>query len=137
MTGTETDAATARKCGRECPCIPDDGNDCDLCTTSRPAEKSISLCERFGNIDCCPSKEQCPFRQYCAEHYRRIDELLIERNKALGIPVPAELPCPWRINRPKRYCGMSTFNKREIATICIILGAFSGIFVGIIIGASL
>jgi hypothetical protein len=40
-----------------------------------------SLCPHFGDIDCCPVKQDCRVRAYCAEHYDHIDKLLIEQRK--------------------------------------------------------
>jgi hypothetical protein len=50
--------------------------------TSPTAPEPIPLCPRFGYVDCCPTKEQCPALHYCAEHYRRVDKSLIERDEA-------------------------------------------------------
>jgi hypothetical protein len=44
------------------------------------ASEKIPVCEHFGDIDCCPSKEQCLVSGYCAEHHRHIDQLLIQQS---------------------------------------------------------
>jgi hypothetical protein len=48
---------------------------------SKSLLKCIPLCEHFGDIDCCPTKKQCIALHYCAEHYRRIDKLLVEQSQ--------------------------------------------------------
>ena len=46
-------------------------------------------------------------------------------------------PCPWRVDVPKKFCGLCCFNKCEIAEMFLVFGLFAGFFLGLATGGML